>query len=348
LSSIELVFTKIFYLADRTQFACTASSHACKPLAAILSTFVMKTSFFLVALILIFQISIGQNSKIDRLNSKSEIESLIHSFDKKYEKFTLKPIAEFKDDYGNTPFCKRIADSLKITQSFYKADFDKNGFTDLLAIGDYYDFTIFIVMNYKNDSITINRLTRRSFQECAFPKITNDTIIKYYQMSRQNWPQPKSSKTLQSIELIYKYGDFIDFNPKPKIYSIEKIEYQTTMCFGSCPKFYLSIDKNKRATYKAEAYNRATRNSQDINGVFNTDLNETDYEEIVGLLNYIDFPNLNDNYSVSWTDDQTSTLTITYDNGQVKQIRDYGLIGTYGLDRLYQLLFELRFNQDWK
>jgi hypothetical protein len=34
LSSIELVFTKIFYLADRTQFACTASSHACKPLPA--------------------------------------------------------------------------------------------------------------------------------------------------------------------------------------------------------------------------------------------------------------------------------------------------------------------------
>ena len=40
--------------------------------------------------------------------------------------------------------------------------------------------------------------------------------------------------------------------------------------------------------------------------------------------------------------------TVTYDNGKVKSIRDYGLLGTYGLDRVYQLLFELRENQKWE
>ena len=75
---------------------------------------------------------------------------------------------------------------------------------------------------------------------------------------------------------------------------------------------------------------------------------EKDYSKIVELLNYIDFPNLKDNYAVNLTDDQTCTLTIIYNNGKVKKIEDYGLIGTFGLDRFYSLMFELRFNQEWK
>ena len=53
-------------------------------------------------------------------------------------------------------------------------------------------------------------------------------------------------------------------------------------------------------------------------------------------------------YYVDWTDDQDCTLKVVYDNNKVKEVRDYGLIGTFGLKKLYQQLFELRFNQDWK
>lgn len=286
-------------------------------------------------------------SKIDSLNSKADVEKLIHSFDKDYQKFTLKPISQFESDYNTKGFCKKIADSLGITKSFYKADFDNNGYTDLLAIGDYYDFKIFVVMNYGHNSLKLNRLTRRSFQDCTFPKILNDTLIRYYFIQQPNWSDTNQSATLQYKDLTFKYGDFVEYNLQPKNYSIEKIEYQTTMCFGSCPKFYISILKDKSSTFKAEAYNRELRNSKEIKGEFNTTLADTSFREIINLLNYIDFPNLKDNYAVGWTDDQTCTLTITYNNGQVKKIRDYGLIGTYGLDRLYQLLFDLRFNQNW-
>jgi hypothetical protein len=51
---------------------------------------------------------------------------------------------------------------------------------------------------------------------------------------------------------------------------------------------------------------------------------------------------------VGWTDDQTCTLKITYDNGKTKTITDYGKIGTYGLNRVYSILFSLRQNQKWK
>ena len=119
------------------------------------------------------------------------------------------------------------------------------------------------------------------------------------------------------------------------------------------------INKDKTGLFNAVKYNSETEifpfeipgkrgSSKEIKGVFRTVVTDNSYSNIIDLLNYIDFPNLKNNYAVSWTDDQRCTLTITYNNGQKKEIRDYGLIGTYGLDRVYQLFFDLRFNQKWK
>lgn len=308
----------------------------------------MKKTILILILFIFSQFTFAQNNtNIDNINSEESVENLINLLIEGNDKFTLKSIDEFESEYGMNEYCKRIADSLNITKPFYKADFDNNGLTDILAIGDYYDFSILIAMNYGQNSIELNRLTRKSFQECTFPKIINDTIIRYYYMSSPRWTENKKP-TLQQKDLVFKFGDFIEFNPNPKTYNIEKIEYQTTMCFGTCPKFYIAINKDRTGIFKAERYNRETRDSKIIKGKFKTTLDKNSYSDIINLLNYIDFPNLKDNYSVNWTDDQTSTLTITYDNGQTKKIEDYGLIGTYGLDRLYQMLFELRFNQNWK
>lgn len=110
----------------------------------------------------------------------------------------------------------------------------------------------------------------------------------------------------------------------------------------------MSVLGDKSATFKAESYNRRVGNSREIKGVFHTTISDTAFFDIINLLDYIDFPNLEDNYSVGRTDDQTSVLTVTYNNGKVKTIRDYGLVGTFGLDRLYHLFFNLRYNQNWK
>lgn len=313
--------------------------------------YVMKVICMLVVSCMFVQLSFGQKiaSRIDTLNSIHAIEKLIHAFDKDYKRFLLMPITDPKiNRYGQDEFCRSTADSLGITQSFYKADFDQNGYTDLLAIGRYYEFTIFIIMNYGDDSLKLNRLTRRAFQRCTFPKIINDTIIRYYYVPEPRWHPGDTIPALQFSDLIYKYGDFIEYNAQPKDYGIEKIEFQTTLCYGLCPKFSVSINKDQSATFNAQMYNLETMNSKEIKGTFSTIIKDSDFSQLVNLLNYIDFPNLKDNYEVSWTDSQTCTLTVTYSNGKVKQIKDYGLIGTYGLDRLYELFFKLRFNQEWK
>jgi hypothetical protein len=65
------------------------------------------------------------------------------------------------------------------------------------------------------------------------------------------------------------------------------------------------------------------------------------------VLKQIGFERLKKSYAVRWTDDQTGTLTITYNNGKIKKISDYGMRGTHGLRYLYGLLISLRTNQNW-
>jgi hypothetical protein len=68
---------------------------------------------------------------------------------------------------------------------------------------------------------------------------------------------------------------------------------------------------------------------------------------IVNILNYIDFKNLKDSYSVGHTDAPTAKLKVTYDNGRTKYIEDYGMRGNYGLIATYDMFRDLRFNQKW-
>jgi len=286
------------------------------------------------------QITLGQKilSKIDGIKSKKEVENLIHSLNEKYKEFA-------------------ITEKSLNTQPFSKGDFDKNGLTDLLAMGGFpvyfigsetikreFDDRIFVVMNFGKDSLEIKSLTKGMGHNhnLAFPKIVNDTII-----------------TIGQRNLIFKFGDFIELNPNPKNYEIEKIEYQTTHCFGTCPVFSIEINKDKTGLFEASDYNSETgisivdldrkkNNSKEIKGTFRAIIKDDSFSEIINLVNYIDFPTLKDHYSVDWTDDQTCILKITYNNGQTKELEHYGLIGSYGLARLYQLFFELRFNQIWK
>lgn len=286
-------------------------------------------------------------SKIDTILTDQEIEKVINSFFPGNEYFKLQKINTIQNKYGDTSFCRRIADSLGITESFYKADLDKNGYTDLLAIGGFNNFNIFVVMNYGGDSLALTRLTRDHFQECSFPKIIRDTVIRYYNMhypGRRETGQP----VFQQRDLVFKFGEWVELNPTPRTYQVEKIELEITPCYGRCPVFSISIDKDRTAIFKAERNNKQTNDSKEIKGTFKTTIQQHSYATIISLLNYIDFTRLKDQYAVNWTDDQTAILKITYNNGQVKQINDYGMMGTYGLDRLYQLISDLRFNQDWK
>lgn len=287
------------------------------------------------------------HNQLDDINSAKEIESILLSINKDYDEFKVNESLTFENRYGYDKDVdyKHFADSLKI-KAWTKEDFDRNGYTDLLVMGiwtSYDDHPIICLMDSGENKFYIKRITRKIFETCSLPvvtKIDSTPVIKYYTWedlyTRENSPR----RILKTDTLVYNFGDFVEYTSTPANHTIQKIEYSTTGCYGTCPIFNLTIDEDRTAIFEAVRFN-------DKEGKFRGIIDTGNYAMLTDLLNYIDFAKLENQYAVHWTDDQGCNLKITYDDGKVKAIHDYGLLETYGLDRTYDILFKLRENQKW-
>lgn len=308
-----------------------------------------KTILELIIISLLFNSCNGQTDNsilskptfIENIKTANQVYDLILKTDSTFKGFKINEDLKFTNSYSGINY-QKIADSLKV-KPWTKSDFDNNGLTDILIIGNRQEHCVICILD-KGSNYELKRITRRSFQDYTFPVVVNNTI-KYYFDSYRDKDNLDNVIPLNQITLIYKYGDFIEENDKTATHKIEKIEYSTGPCFGSCPIFNLTINADRTSTFFAQMYNKIGK--KEMKGNFHTTISQDKYNELISLLNYIDFATLKDKYAVNWTDDQGSTLIITYDNGKTKSIYDYGLLGTYGLDRVYQILFELRKNQKW-
>jgi len=292
-------------------------------------------------------------SNIYSLQTEADVENYIQQKEIFYSDFELKTIEEFDRGFFLDSISKLIAKELKIDKSFYKADFDYNGYTDLLFIGDSNtcsgakgscSFDCYVLMNYSNDSIRIYNLVKGYSNYSIVPvirKTKGSTFLEIHTPEKRN-----------SIDtLVYMFNNFIEYNNNPRKHIIQSIEFSAGPCYGFCPIFTLNINDKREAIFIAEAYNFSTKlgsYKEEGEGKFKTVIDFDKYNQIIDLLNYLDFKNLKNEYSVNWTDDASVTLKIVYDNGKEKVINDYGLIGTYGLQYLYSLFFDLRFNQNWE
>lgn len=293
-----------------------------------------------------------------------------------FKDFELKEINSFdrncKSDSTDRDFLsKKIADSLEIDMSYYKSDFDNNGFTDLLIIGDRHncgkgckdsdwiscDFSVFALMSFQSDSIKPIDLNSISKSLSLVPNIIESNrypFIELYKPEDYIIKNGELKKISRIIPVIYKYGTFIEQNDKNKKYDIENIEFIAQGCIAGCPEFIISVDKNKNGKLNAINYNWFDKDfshdlePNDISGEFKTQVSDKHFNELYGIISYLDFPNLSNQYSSGAMHSSSVTLKITYDNGKIKTINDDGLIGTYGLKRVYEMFYELRFNQNWK
>ena len=295
--------------------------------------------------------SIIQKTKIDSLINETDVENFLIQADTLFKNFTVMKAGDYKSKVhgADLSFCKIKADSLGITKSFYKADFDQNGYSDLLVTGTDYNFNVVAIMTYPNNKFVTKNFHGDFSINCSFPKV--DTIngipvINYY-YEKQIYSDSTFSTKMVRATLTYKLGGFIEYNGAVKSHSINKIEYKTFPCYGTCPIFSLVIDRKGTGLLNAEEFN-IIKNSDTLKGKYTSTINQIQYKEITQLLNYIDFANLKGDYGVNASDMPGCTLKITYDNGKKKLIGDYGMMGSYGLQRVYALLADLRFNQQWK
>ena len=133
-----------------------------------------------------------------------------------------------------------------------------------------------------------------------------------------------------------------------------KIQYEAGACFGFCPIFKLTINPDRTAVIEAEHFTFSEGRSKDEfskpkEGTYRATIKQEDYNKLISLLNSANPKSLNAKYgSRNVTDLPTSYLTVTYKDGTVKKVEDYGKNGTEKLAELWTFFEDLRKTQTWK
>ncbi len=222
---------------------------------------------------------------------------------------------------------------------FFKIDIDNNGLTDLVINGRYF----FVVTDNGNGNYVSHFIDRGSFMDVRYTlkNIVVKNKIRLLIIGSYNADNFEKNDDNKTDTIIMKFGGLYEYNSTPDNFNIEEISFSTTHCYGTCPVFKLLIKADRTAEYNAIEYN-------DKKGKFKTVIDTATFNKLLQTINYLNLTSLKDQYNVNWTDDQTSTLEVKFNNGQTKNISDYGMIGTFGLENLYDQLFALRKTQKWK
>ncbi|WP_415324848.1 hypothetical protein [Chryseobacterium sp. MMS23-Vi53] len=287
----------------------------------------MKILYFVLFFYPLFNFQSQKLSRIDSLISTKDLENFIRNDENKINYFLT---VDDKINYDR--YCNVIADSLKLKQTWGKADFDNNGLTDVLVTGTDSEGAKTIYILDKGDHFESKNVSKgKLYEQCEFSAVKNNKI-EYYSVKVLD--RYGSLSKLIKENLIYKNGDFIEENPNPKRHNILEIEFITRGSHWDRSTTKIEIISNRDITW--------TLDDDEYRKTYFSQLSKEKFKEIIDLLNYIDFENLADDYSVGYSDAGTTTLKITYDNLKVKTINDYGGMGTRGLRKLYDSLLDLK------
>ena len=221
---------------------------------------------------------------------------------------------------------------------FIKLDLNKDGLTDILINGIY---LYAIIDKGGRNNFEENYIGGRHFN-CQLLSVDTSKAIPTLVVQKENDYDNETGKDIEfkPDTLINLYGGFIEYNSSPKQIDFKEIKIMTSACFGTCPIFDLTINNHKKAIYNAKEYNKLT-------GIYKSSINDKEFADLVGLLTYINIDSLKSDYKIGWTDNPSIDVEIKY-NGLIKKIHDYGLEGTFGLKRLYDVLYKLKATQDWE
>jgi len=294
-------------------------------------------------------------SVIDSLKTNRQAEKFIQTIDANFKYFELRPLSKL-DKPIDSIFKKLIAEYTP-DKNFYTADFDNNGYTDMLFFGGWpgsstetddvvYFYNSYIVMNYDKNQAKVLPFTDHLNGFPVIKERNNKVLINNHIIVKDR----KNATYKDSVGVLsWAFIGLCNYNPAPKNYNIEKIEFSSGPCFGHCPMYQITVNKDRSAIFLADQNNFPNEIALCLDkSAYTTTVDKKSYEDLVCYINYMDFLALNRSYSVFYTDAPRASLIITYDNGKVKQISDYGLSGTYGLRTLYRYMGELRFNQKWE
>lgn len=123
--------------------------------------------------------------------------------------------------------------------------------------------------------------------------------------------------------------------------AFRKVDFSAGLCEGTCPQFNMIIDETGAATYEAGMFNSRE-------GKFTTVIKPAQMDSLKLLISKAAINSLPDSYSTLATDHPSYRLQVSFTDGIIKTIDDYGPSGPRALQKLYDFIFSLRETQDWK
>lgn len=220
---------------------------------------------------------------------------------------------------------------------YLKIDIDKDGSTDLLVN----DRQIFAIVDIGNDQFALKYIGAKH-RESRLIKIDTTDRMPILVIKRQNGYQRPYSLVFSEVpdSITYRFNSFIEYNRSPRKIKIESIKISRERCFGSCPIYDLTIDSNSQAVLYAKGHMKQR-------GLVKAKIDQRSFDEIIDLISYLNPDSLKAAYSIGATDNPAANIEIKY-NGKLKQIHDYGLEGSLGLQQFYLLIKILIEDQNWQ
>jgi hypothetical protein len=303
----------------------------------------MKLAIFIVFFFI--SNSVIGNS-VDSIQTDSDVLAFLKRIDNrftsdKYRQLQIFPTPTIRQKLN----CDSIAEKWNIN-NWEKVDFNGDNKTDLIVTTYWYNFDVFVAIDNGDNTYKIIKLSKDEFQNCELAKpikINSEQLLLFYRIRYEYAEQPENMFDFNAKSridtLIYKYGGFIEKN-KLASYDISEIEYYTSSGWtGISPVYKLKILRNGNATFEA-----ISDSPKKI--IPPTKANKDTVQSIVDLIQHVNIKTLKNKYQVTWFDDTTIYLKIIFRDRTIKEIEDYGMIGTFGLNQLYQLLFSLNKKAD--
>jgi len=240
---------------------------------------------------------------------------------------TIKDVEHFLVEKVDSNFI-RYADVGDSIVGFLKIDVDRNGLTDLLVNSDH----PFVILDSGNGHY--ERSVMWAGQKTYRP-------VEIFQAKDGPLLLTKSSTDCGKVSsfdldtLTFKLGGLIEYNSHPDRLQIEKINLNTHDGYPGM-NIEISVDAGRWATCE-ERY---------TSKIFAGIVDSAYFDKLMQTINYINLSSLSNSYPMVgleclWSDQEVYTLEVTFDNGQIKKISDYGGGGTFGLVALYKQLVNL-------
>ena len=276
-------------------------------------------------------------SRISSLKTDEDVKSLVHPLGWEYEELILGDSAclVYKP-YAHT--------ALRCTgQSWYRADFDSNGWPDLLVVGRRRDIPfVFCVLDSGNNRFQVVRDFYNSLDErqptarVAFRQ--GQALLRYTAYARRRSGRGKLQNRRTQL-LACRGGGFVPYEKQPTNHHITAISYQSRFNYHGQFATTVNINATGLATLKYQAT---------VQGDSVASLKHAQYQlsrdqlySLFGLLNYIHFATCRPVYGTGMENHRPRVdLQIGYEGG-TKVIHDTKGGGTLGLAQVYENLERL-------